>query len=87
MIAIGAQRALKETGLNLPEDMSMIGFGDIAISSHLQPSLTTIQIPTKDMGDEAAIILTHLIDNRNIRCMQVLVDTRLVVKESCVSRK
>ncbi len=86
-IALGAQRALKEANLNLPQDMSMVGFGDIALSSHVHPSLTTIQIPTKDMGEEAARILAHLIDKRNIRCIQTLVDTRLIIRESCECRE
>ncbi|QUH26866.1 LacI family DNA-binding transcriptional regulator [Serpentinicella alkaliphila] len=82
-IALGAQRALKEANLSLPKDMAMVGFGDISIASQLQPSLTTIQIPTKDIGEEAASILAHLISKPILRCVQILADTRLIIRESC----
>jgi len=50
LIAIGAMKAFKEAGLRVPEDISVVGFDDIAAASYVQPSLTTIAYPKRQMG-------------------------------------
>ncbi len=60
MSAIGAIRALKEIKLKVPDDISVIGFDDIAAADFHNPSLTTIRQPLKDMGRTAA---ASLLDN------------------------
>jgi DNA-binding LacI/PurR family transcriptional regulator len=49
-IAIGAMRALQEAGYAVPDDVSMIGYDDIALSTASQPSLTTTRINRSDCG-------------------------------------
>jgi LacI family transcriptional regulator len=53
-MAIGGYEALKEAGLRIPEDISVIGFDDEEISRHLHPQLTTVILPHRAMGTWAA---------------------------------
>lgn len=59
--AIGAIRALRDANLNVPEDVSVIGFDDIAAAAYHSPRLTTIRQPLHDMGETAARILIQRI--------------------------
>jgi len=52
--ALGAIRAIREAGLRVPEDVSVIGFDDIASAAYQHPGLTTIRQPLYDMGQRAA---------------------------------
>lgn len=51
--AIGCYEALKEAGLSIPEDMSVVGYDDEEISRHLHPQLTTVVLPHRQMGQWA----------------------------------
>jgi LacI family transcriptional regulator len=55
--AIGAMRAFREAGLGVPEDVSVVGFDDIAAAAYHNPPLTTIRQPLRKMGMIAAEIL------------------------------
>lgn len=61
--AIGAIQALREAGLRVPKDVSVIGFDDVFAASTHSPPLTTIRQPLRDMGQTAAITLLRLIRN------------------------
>ncbi|RYE74066.1 MAG: LacI family transcriptional regulator, partial [Hyphomicrobiales bacterium] len=52
-MAIGCYEALKEAGLSIPEDMSVVGYDDEEISRHLHPQLTTVILPHRQMGQWA----------------------------------
>lgn len=83
MIAIGLQRSIKEMGLTLPQDMAMVGFSDVNLASYVQPSLTTIRMPAEEMGAQAALALINLIENPNVKRMQIVMDSALIIRESC----
>jgi len=53
-IAAGAYKATKEAGLSIPEDISMIAFDNLPWTDYLDPPLTTVHQPAKDMGEAAA---------------------------------
>ena len=59
--AIGAIRALRDHGLRVPEDVSVIGFDDIQGAAYHTPSLTTVRQPLSSMGNTAARILLQRI--------------------------
>lgn len=61
--AIGAIRAIKDAGLRCPEDISVLGFDDIASAAYHTPSLTTIRQPLRRMGEMAAQLLLKRIQN------------------------
>ena len=66
LIAFGVIKALKERGLRVPEDISIIGYDDIYLSSLFDPSLTTIRQPIYDMGSHAVDVLIRLIKGENV---------------------
>ena len=86
-LAIGSIHFLTEHKYRLPEDFSIIGYGDISVAPYIQPALTTIRIPEKDMGIQAAIALLNLISNSSISNVQVLLEAKLIVRRSCAPRK
>ena len=59
MTALGAMRALAESGVRVPEDCSIIGFDDIAPAALCTPALTTVRQPMEEMGEIAAAIVVE----------------------------
>jgi LacI family transcriptional regulator len=57
MLAVGCYDALRDRGLNCPDDLSVVGFNDMPFVDKLQPALTTVHIPHHDLGAEAARLL------------------------------
>ncbi len=85
MSAIGAIRALHDLGLNVPRDVSVIGFDDIKISAFNNPSLTTIRQPLTNMGRIAAQCLLNRLNGSEPFRKQITVEPELMVREStCV---
>jgi LacI family transcriptional regulator len=56
-MATGAYVALRKAGLNLPGDISVVGFDDTPIAARLWPALTTVRLPIREMGQAAARLL------------------------------
>jgi DNA-binding LacI/PurR family transcriptional regulator len=80
--AVGAIRAIKETGLRVPEDISVVGFDDIREAAYHLPSLTTVRQPLRKIGALAAEALMDRIEGRDGHEAEILVDPELVVRES-----
>lgn len=80
-IAIGAMKAINESGLKIPEDIAIVGFNDIPNALYTFPPLTTINVPTEFMGKKAVDLLKERIDGRTVS-LKLLVDTELVKRES-----
>ena len=79
--AIGALRALRDSGLRVPEDVSVIGFDDINSAAFQIPSLTTVRQPLDRMGAMAGEILLQRIQGGEDP-IEVIVDPELVIRES-----
>lgn len=82
-IAIGFMQRLSERGVSVPEDVSIIGFGNIEASAYISPALSTIAQNSLEMGRIAALTLMQLMDNSCIYSQQVLIRTALVIRDSC----
>lgn len=80
--AIGAIRAFQEAGLNVPRDISVVGFDDIAASAFHYPSLTTIRQPLDRMGELAVEILIDRIESQPETRPELAVQPELVIRES-----
>jgi LacI family transcriptional regulator len=61
LVAIGAIRKARESGLEVPRDLSIVGFNDLPWTDRIQPPLTTIRIPLYEMGSMAARMLLQII--------------------------
>lgn len=81
--AIGAIRALKDAGLSVPRDVSVVGFDDILSAAYSTPSLTTVRQPLFEMGKRGARILLDRIANREEEYpSEIVVAPEFVIRES-----
>lgn len=96
MMALGAMRAIKNANLNIPADISVVGFDNTPISALVYPQLTTISQPIKEMADLAVELLIEKIDIKEEQKRQkeltpeykrIVLDTELVVRGTCAELK
>jgi LacI family transcriptional regulator len=81
--AIGAIRALKDVGLSVPGDVSVVGFDDIQSAAYSTPSLTTVRQPLAEMGKRGAQVLLERIANHDKEYpSEIVMAPELVVRES-----
>lgn len=80
--AIGAIRAIREAGMRVPEDISVVGFDDIQAATFHSPSLTTVRQPLHQMGEIAAKVLLDRLEGKEDWPKQVAVKPELVIRES-----
>src|SRR5271157_5665541 len=81
--AIGAIRALKDAGLTVPGDVSVVGFDDIQSAAYSTPSLTTVRQPLLKMGKRGAQVLLERIANREKEFpSEIVMAPELVIRES-----
>lgn len=87
MMAFGAMRALRDANLRIPEDVAVVGFDDIPASSKTIPPLTTVRQAIVQMGSLAVDSLINIIETGTKTTQKVIMDTELVVRESCGASK
>lgn len=83
--AIGVIHAIKEQGLRVPEDISVISIDDIETAQYLSPMLTTIHIPVEEMGKMTAKILIDRIEGGHQLPIKLNLPFYLANRESCAS--
>jgi LacI family transcriptional regulator len=82
-MAIGALRAIKDLGLDVPGDVSVVGFDDIDLSQHVDPPLTTVHQPIRRKGEEAVRLLLTVVERRDLaKPEHRRLETRLIVRGS-----
>ena len=81
VLAIGALAECEAAGIRVPEDVSIAGFDNLEIATHLKPSLTTIDVPTEEMGTRAAQYLLARLDGRDVAPHQP-VAVRLIARQT-----
>jgi LacI family transcriptional regulator len=81
-LAAGALRALRAAGLAVPADVSVVGVHDGAVADLLSPALTTVRLPSRELGAGAARGLIDLLEGRVERVALSLPPERIVVRES-----
>jgi len=79
-LAIGAMKAVKEFGLSVPDDISIMGFNDEMICAFSDPPLTTVKQPKKLMGETAANLLIDIIEKKKIENKNIILDTEIVIR-------
>lgn len=82
IMAIGAISAARELQITIPEDLSIIGFDDIALASLMVPQLTTIAQPKRLLGETGAKLLLQKIRNESEGSEEVVLQPELVVRQS-----
>lgn len=82
-LAISFYKVVNELNLKIPDDYSVVGFDNIDITSALNPPLTTINQPRKEIGYEAVRILLKNINNPNSRVIEkVISEPYLIIRDS-----
>lgn len=83
-MATGAIKAIGEANLSVPQDISIVGFNDIATSKYQVPPLTTVKVHTAFMGVTAVnLLLERIVENREI-CKKIIIPVQFIVRESCI---
>ncbi|MDD5698945.1 MAG: GntR family transcriptional regulator [Victivallaceae bacterium] len=86
--AIGTMQAIKAAGLKVPDDISVAGFDDLKFSSLLETPLTTVRQPKKDIGSKAfEILLEKVRDKSHEKTAKVVLDTEIIIRDSCAEIK
>jgi LacI family transcriptional regulator len=81
-MAIPGIRTIIESGLKIPDDISVIGFDDMEFDEYIFPKLSSIRQPAHEMGEKAARMLYNAITKKNYRHEAVCLDTELIARES-----
>jgi LacI family transcriptional regulator len=82
VMAFGVMEAVRDRGLRIPEDISIVGFDNIPQAEHVSPQLTTVQQPLADMGREATRMLLALVQEPARPYRRVELPTQLIVRAS-----
>jgi DNA-binding LacI/PurR family transcriptional regulator len=61
-MAIGSMQALREANLRVPQEISIVGYDDLPISEHLNPPLTTVRQPRRELGTSSVKLVMELIE-------------------------
>lgn len=90
LIAIGAMKSLQKNNLRIPEDVGVMGYDDIYLSSLVEPSLTTVRQPNYTMGYMAMeLLLKNIKSPNNLPCNNIetiILDTEIIVRNSTDKR-
>jgi DNA-binding LacI/PurR family transcriptional regulator len=83
VVAYGAIQAVKRRGLDIPNDVAIVGFDDVSVSQYIQPFLTTIRLPAYELGWNAGQLSLEQINGDVSASNGRLLPTELVVRASC----
>ncbi len=84
ILAIGAINAIRERGLRVPEDISVVGFDDIPLAEYVSPPLTTVRQPAFDKGVRATRMLIQQLEKKK-KSKSVTLDVELIIRKSTTS--
>lgn len=83
LVAIGVLRALRELGIAVPEEVSVIGFDGLKVLEYMPLPLTTVEVPKYEMGRRATeMVIQQIESDRPLPAERVFMDARLIVRES-----
>ena len=82
-LAIGAMKAIRDSGRKVPDDIAIIGFDDIEMASFCEPPLTTMAQPKYEMGVRGMELLVKAMSGVRLRKKEIKLEVELVVRESC----
>jgi DNA-binding LacI/PurR family transcriptional regulator len=82
LLAMESISALREQGLNVPDDVAVVGYDDIMVARYYHPSLTTIRQPVVNGGNALVDALLQLVEGK--RPKSRMLPTELIVRESSV---
>jgi len=84
-MALGALHAIHDAGLTVPHDIAIVSFDDLPPATIARPQLTTVHQPVHAFGVKAVEMLLDVIKNGSTPPRRIIMDTHLVIRESCGS--
>jgi len=85
LMALGVMSAAQERGMVIGVDLAVTGFDDIPLAEHSHPPLTTVRQPIYQIGRQVCRMLIQLIRGEELASRQVILEPKLVVRQSCGS--
>lgn len=82
VMAISAIKAIKETGLSVPDDISVIGFDNTAIGNYIMPALTTVNAPLEHIAEACIESLKYFCEHKHFKQKEIRVKTDLIIRDS-----
>ena len=89
-MAVGALKALREAGLQVPGDVALVSYDDVPISAAVEPALTTVHQPIVRLGSMAAELLLDLLENppdQGAPASRIILPGKLTIRDSCGALK
>lgn len=81
LMAFGVMRAVEESGLSVPDDISVTGFDNLVFSNYTVPKLTTVHQDFVEIGRQSALLLQRLMENKETE-KQIFVEHQFIERES-----
>jgi LacI family transcriptional regulator len=85
MTTIGAMAAIRRLGLRIPGDISIVGYDDSPLAMYLEPPLTTVRMPLREMGAHAVDVLLSVIAGEKVDDVMLDIPPELVVRGSAAA--
>jgi DNA-binding LacI/PurR family transcriptional regulator len=86
-IAIGAMKVLKSNGYRIPEDCRVMGFSESSLAEVVEPSLSTVTQPTREMGRKSAELMLRLLESDvNMEPESIKLNGKLVIRDSTAAK-
>lgn len=85
-IAVGAMHGVRDLGLSVPEDISIVGYDDSDVARSVHPRLTTVHQPVEALGASAAAMLIDQFEDTQLPARALVLSPRLIVRQSSAAR-
>jgi DNA-binding LacI/PurR family transcriptional regulator len=82
IVALGVMAAIRDQGLEVGSDIVVTGYGDVLLSEHSQPPLTTVHRPTYNLGQQACRMLTARLRGERLENTKLVFEPSLVIRQS-----
>jgi LacI family transcriptional regulator len=82
LTAIGAISEFEAAGLNVPRDVSVVGFDNIAFAALTKPALTTVNLPLGELGRRAIEVLIRSVEDSEQQGIEIRIPTNLIIRQS-----
>jgi LacI family transcriptional regulator len=87
MMAVGVMTSLHQQGCIVPDDISVVGFDDVALSAYVVPPLTTFSTPLSDVGQRLCqMLLSRINEETSAEPQRLVVEGELVIRQSTTYR-
>lgn len=84
-MALAAMEVFSERGIRIPEDISIIGFDDIPLASHIKPALSTVKVPAYEMVSHITELVINKIEKKSRKFYYESIPDQLIIRDTCIN--